>query len=354
MTHNPFDELGIKKEMVAYLHRQGRLDEVLKGYVRLLNVHTHPDTGDTSDLAARINGAYATIKDSPDRIVDWLSSMQNGVSSDHLVVIEGLVAEIERLQGVDREYEALREKYAQLLVQGSVDADVKKANPRTTGTRRDYEEPCIRTPPRTGASAGATEEPRRPSLEPIVLRDIALYDARGKPVREYKTVTIDAESVKERGSYVIKTQDQWISYFKKTGGVMPSFPLLYAIIERLHTTEHPAAVAILKDCRENWTCTSTRLDYAHDRMIHNFGFADAQTYAMPMPVGERRAHDVIRENDWRAFLHALLMPKDLDQAIEGLKLWSSVPPYIWTASKDTRKSHPERAAFLGALRVGLA
>ena len=48
---------------------------------------------------------------------------------------------------------------------------------------------------------------------------------------------------------------------------------------------------------------------------------------------------------WRNTLQALLLPKDVDQAVEIIQEFSGVPPYIWTAS---RKNDPQRAAWLGA------
>ena len=82
----------------------------------------------------------------------------------------------------------------------------------------------------------------RAKVEPITLRDLILYDAEGKSCRTYHAITFTGEALKDAaGKYITKTQDDWISHYVSGKERLPSLPLLYAIIERLHEEKNPAA-----------------------------------------------------------------------------------------------------------------
>ena len=298
MKENPFDQLGLKKEFLRPILGTGQLMEYVRSHVHLLQSQLHPDKkGGDKGLSALINSAHTEIRAHPDRIEGWLASMRNGTN------------------------------------------------------------PEVRAPPRASARPAATRtadpprEPARP-VEPITLHDIVLYDAKGKPARTYKTVTMAGECERDAtGVYLRKTQDNWIAYYKAGKDVLPSLPLLYAIIEQLHDAKHPAAAVLLKDLQDFYLCTSTRIDYKKNEVTHNYGFPSAETFSCRIPEESPWLDKVIKQEEWRSAALALLMPKDVDKAVETLHEFSGVHPYVWTASE--RRSEPLRAAFVGANPDGL-
>ena len=347
MTENPFDRLGLKKAVVQKLYETQHLEDFLKRYYHLLQTKLHPDVGGDTGLFAAVNSAYTEIHRHPDRIEGWLSSMQNGTSQEYLAVIEGLV---ERVQKAETENENLRVKYATILAGKPIDTPkirtARASHSEEPRVRRvEWEEPEVRAPPRaSSARAAPLRKPVRP-VEPVVLHDIVLYDAKGRPARKYKTVTMAGKSECDAsGNYLSRTQDDWCAYYKAGKDVLPSLPLLYAIIEQLHNTKHPAAAGLLKDMQDSWLCTSTRIDYGKNMITHDYGFAAAETFACSIPAGDHYVDGVVRDKKWRSALSTLLMAKDVDNAIETLQSFSSVRPYIWTASE--RRSESLRAAFV--------
>ncbi len=369
---NPFVRLGLQKDVVESLHKQGRLEEFLRTYYRSIQVHIHPDRGGDSKLAAAINAAYDDIQRQPNNIEAWMRSMSNGNDSnpEYLALIEGLTAKVEELQGMETEYRKLQERYAKLLT--SRNGDGTKAKVRTASPRARREDvftgdidagssdhfdgaPEVRRPrARRVDTAGETTPRKRaaPKAEPIVLPDIVLYDAEGKPARKYAKVTLDGALIGDAADKPItKTQDDWISYYKMAGGELLSLPLFYAIIEKVHTEKHPAGAAIREDLQKHWIATSTRIDYKKNIITHGFGFSSVETYSCPIPAKEHWLDKVKDKKAWRSALQALFMPKDVDQAIEVLHKFSGVRPYIWT--ETDRKEKPIRAAFVGADPGGL-
>ncbi|MBI2668831.1 hypothetical protein HYX14_03230 [Candidatus Woesearchaeota archaeon] len=156
---NPFDELGLKKELVEYLSRSGRLDVFLKTYVRSVQLQVHPDKGGNADLSAAVNSAYAEINQNPGRVTGWIATMKNGTSPEYEVVLEGLVGEVERLRKVEKDHEELRRKHAEVLAGGSGVSTAPRTAP-TAFARRRTPEPT-EVPPRRAAP-----EARRPTPEP--------------------------------------------------------------------------------------------------------------------------------------------------------------------------------------------
>jgi hypothetical protein len=149
MSDNPFDQLGLKKEIVVFLQQTGQLDDFLKSYVRLVQLKVHPDKGGDGGLSSLVNSAYAEIQQHPDQISQWLSTMQNG-HNEYKDALEALVPEIERMQ---KENEKLRAQVAAGFAAraGSVDATVRAAPPRPPRV-----DPHVRTPPRATAPSPTT------------------------------------------------------------------------------------------------------------------------------------------------------------------------------------------------------
>ncbi len=185
--------------------------------------------------------------------------------------------------------------------------------------------------------------------EPIVLEDIVLYDAQGKPAVTYKKVTLDGEAVKNSTSqYLLKNQDDWMTYFSSLndGRTLPSLPLYYAIIERLQEAECLFAPGLLNDLQEDWLCTSTRINYAEKTITHGYGF-EPHSIKCYIPAGNVWVDEVKNNKGWRSALQSLFMPKDLKRVIETLEGFNGGSPFIWTPGIGSRKSSPARALWLG-------
>lgn len=171
IKENPFDKLGLKKQVVEVLAKTGKLDEFLRDYQRMVLLRIHPDVGGDNGLSAIVNSSLDEIKRNPNNVGNWISGMQNG-NSEYLAVIEALTGEVERLRGVEKDYDSLRVKYAESLATGSgVKADVKTAkgssSPRTSrSSSGSVSSARVRTPssaPRatggTGTASSATAKP---------------------------------------------------------------------------------------------------------------------------------------------------------------------------------------------------
>jgi|GEM_PF-879683 len=157
MLDNPFDQLGLKKELVAHLHQQGKLDDYLKSYVRLNQLHIHPDRGGDTNLSSVVNSAYTSLQQHPEQREEWLRTMQNG-HNEYKDMLEALVPEMERMQ---KENDQLRQEKAAAFATraGSVDASVRPAPTSSSAPKVKTPprvDPDIRTPPRTTATPPRT------------------------------------------------------------------------------------------------------------------------------------------------------------------------------------------------------
>lgn len=375
---NPFAKLGLQKEVVQFLHRQGRLDEFLRTYYRSIQIHIHPDRGGDSALAAAVNAAYDTIRRQPAHIEAWIKTMSNGhgINPEYLELIEGLTAKVEELQGVEKDYRKLQEQYAELLASRTGDgtkADVRRASPkaeREDVSTDDFEEsigrdffgdaPEVKRPKarRVDAEADAAARTRKagrekatPSIaEPIVLENIFLYDLKGKAALAYKRLELDGEAVRGRdGKYLIKTQQEWNDYYEHAYTTerkeLPSLPLLYAMIERMHDEKHPALASVVQDMRENWLCAGTVINYQKDIATHKW-IDSKYNVTCKIPLGNHWLDEAIKTKDWKQALQALFMPKDVERVPKVLHAVSGKRPYIWTPDTEGRKSNPERAVWL--------
>lgn len=188
------------------------------------------------------------------------------------------------------------------------------------------------------------------TVKPITLTNIILYGLDGKPARTYKRVVLDGEVVKEADGEYLHTQDGWLAYCRKKadGKVIPPSPVLYAGIGRMHEEKNPALEGILKDLNESWLCTSTRPNYERGIITHGYGFKPWELKCR-IPLGNHYFDELKDDKAWREALQALLMPKDIDQAIEILNDFSGVRSYVETPEEEDRKRIPKRAVWLYSL-----
>ncbi|MBI4738433.1 hypothetical protein HY772_02535 [Candidatus Woesearchaeota archaeon] len=311
---NPFDRLGLNKSIVEYLSRTGLLEGFLKDYFRITQTRLHPDKGGDTELCKIVNIAYSEICQKPDRIDNWVASMQNGNSNaEHLAVIEALVEQNEQLQHIERDYEKLKRRHAELLANGSgVDAQVRKArktepstasrtSPRTA-PKVSVEDPEIKTSPKASARRETTEESARAStpkiiiVEPILLEGLTCVGSDGKIFEKYDKLWVDGDVIRNPREFysdskihkhISFTPYQAISHLEKStdGRFVPSFALHCGILENLfrraikkradgtYETLDPQAKAILNQYKNygpcyGWHNNNTIVDGSGDRIIH--------------------------------------------------------------------------------------
>ncbi len=366
---NPFARLGLQKEIVESLHRQGRLNEFLRTYYRSIQAYVHPDKGGDNALAVAINSAYDAIQRRPGNVDDWVRSMSNGSSSnpEHLAIIEGLAAKVEELQVMEGDYRNLQQQYAELLTSrtGGVKAKVRKAAPRDEWKADDFEEesdrfadiPAVKKPrarrvDAAGAAAKAAAKERIVSeAKPIIIPNLISYDLAGRPL--VYNLTLDGEAIRKADdSYFLSSQCGFEECFaSEKEGRLPSTRELYALIERLHNTESPSLAGIIRDLREAWLCTGTKIDYSKNIITH----PDFEPISCTIPAGDHWLDEIITEKKWRKTFQALFGPKEVDRVPELLQAVSGKRPYIWTPSAESRKANPERAVWLSSYadRFGL-
>ena len=163
---------------------------------------------------------------------------------------------------------------------------------------------------------------------PITLHDIVLYDARGKPWREYKTVTLAAQVLKDStGKYIKKDQREWITHYGRDDRRerLPSLPVLYAIMERMHDERHPGIELLAQELRSpetEWICTSTYVDGGDHTITHDYdSLVLHDSRKMPTlcyePLHMNRCHvNYYSQEERRTFVQPLLLCRDIEKAIE--------------------------------------
>ncbi len=369
---NPFEKLGIRKDLVEHLHRTGQLEDYLNRYARLVQTKVHPDTSHRNDgLSYLVNEAISDIRDHSDYVPGWISSMHD---------FAALCRETERLRDAgrkveeaDRENRKLRKETAELR------GEYTKLQREQTELRREYTElqrehaeilierdrkTTSPAPEKYSSWASAllgekaesfrddkTGTSRRAEVEeePIVLYDIVLYDAKGNPCRTYKRVSLDGEAAKyENGEYLRQTQDEWDTHWKKRGRVQPSLPLWRAIIERMHEDKHPGLVGILRDLQKHPLMTSTRINYATNIVTHDKRSSFEYSVLCKIPYGRRRPNIALikdKDEQWLEVLQALLLYQDVDRTVSMLDNAFEMQSYVIPA-EGTRLSAPARAALL--------
>jgi len=106
---SPFEQLGINRSFAKSLSCSGGLEKFLKEHYRKLQHYVHPDKcgigspaldAVANTLSAAVNSAFAEITDHPDKLESWLADED----AEYLQLIAGLSEKLERLQGVEREY----------------------------------------------------------------------------------------------------------------------------------------------------------------------------------------------------------------------------------------------------------
>ena len=356
---NPFVRLGLQKELVQSLHRRGKLGEFLRTHYRSLQHYIHPDKGGDNALAAKVNSAYGATQRQPENIESWVRSMSDGnsVNPEYLTLIEGLTAKVEELQGVEREYRTLQEKYAELLAARTGDgtkAEVRTASPRARREEASEDIPPVKKPTAgriyTDTAEGVKTKEKVSTIKPIVLTDLISYGMDGKPRAKY-TAYLDGEAVRKAdGSYLAESQKGFEKYFASTkdGRGLPSLMEWYAIFERLHDTKNPALSGIIADLKESWLCTGTKIDYKNNVLTQpGYRFIECT-----IPEGSHWLDEVVKNRDWRNALQALFGPKEVEKVPDVLQAISGKRPYIWTPDTAGRKSHHERALWLLILAGG--
>lgn len=373
---NPFEKLGLQKEIVESLHRQGRLNEFLHTYYRSIQAYVHPDKGGDTALAAGVNAAYDTIRRHPGSVDNWVRSMSNGggINPEHLAIIEGLTAKVEELQAMEGDYRNLQQQYAELLTSrtGDVKAKVRKAAPRAEWRERDdfsgdsFEDdrdrvedtPAVKKPrarrvDTAGATARAAAKERTGSeVKLINFLNLTSYDLAGRPL--VYTLTLDGEAVHNAdGSYRIDSQNGFEkSFAAEKKGRLPSSRELYAVMERLYDTKNPALSGIVRDLQESWLGTGTKIDYSKNIITH----PDFEPIRCTIPAGDHWLDEVVDDKNWKKVLQALLGPKEVERVPQVLSAVSGKRPYLWTPSAENRKATPERAVWLycSTVRFGLS
>ncbi|MBI5398398.1 hypothetical protein HZB03_02940 [Candidatus Woesearchaeota archaeon] len=345
---NPFDKLGLKKILVEFLVNSGQLEGFLKEYYRMTLARIHPDRGGDTGLSALVNSAYSAICRNPDRVNNWIAGMQNGNgNAEHLTVIEALVEQVEQLRHVERDYEELKRRHAELLANGSgVDAEIRKArrtepstasrtSPRTA-PKVSVEDPEIKTSPKASARRETTEESARAStpkiiiVEPILLEGLTCVGSDGKIFEKYDRLYVDGDVIRNpRETYTDSkihkhiinfTPYKAISHLEKStdGRFVPSFALQCGILENLfrraikkradgtYETLDPQAKAILDQYKNygpgyGWHNNNTIVDGPGDRIIHYPHDDDFPTHGGTNNINKthkRTIRPFTRSKDW--------------------------------------------------------
>ncbi|MEK6938731.1 MAG: hypothetical protein AABX04_06825 [Nanoarchaeota archaeon] len=184
------------------------------------------------------------------------------------------------------------------------------------------------------------------STAPIELTDIVLYDMRGKPYRQYKRVILDGEAAKDANEqHLLLTQDQALAYHQQRTPKydVPSTALWAAMLRKMQEVHHPGLAGVVKDLKESWLATSTRIDYAHNKVVHELG---NNPYSIDINLP---AEGWMKESKYQNAVKALTGTKDVAVALAELEQASGKPAYLWTPDADGRKVLPERASWLNLI-----
>lgn len=184
-------------------------------------------------------------------------------------------------------------------------------------------------------------------LSVIALDDIVIYDQEGKPFRTYKNVKLDSSAIMENGQPLRQTQNEWIDYLSCTSNDLISFPLLYGILEQLYELGHPALRQIYEEMIASPFVTSTKIDYATNRVVHNVGSSDYWIMPCALPLVRNILSDVSSVREWNEPLRALFMCKDVEKAMGTLNNIGGLPTFIEVAcNKETRQIIPHQGVSL--------
>jgi hypothetical protein len=157
---------------------------------------------------------------------------------------------------------------------------------------------------------------------PIELRNIALYN-KGHKCRNYRKVDFDSEVFKKDSGRTQRLgHGLWMMTLADQGQrkTVPSLPMLYAVVERLHDEEHPGFRGFASElsCGIGYH-TSTMVDYQNQRIVHGYGSSDTLELKTTIPPRDSaKLTDLISDPQWAEFLNELLLPKSLEKAVEIL------------------------------------
>lgn len=124
-SENPLNQLGLKKDLAAYLHSIGALKDFASAYYKAAIIHLHPDRGGNTQLASSINDAYDEIKRADKRqIGKWIEEMSDVGELEQL--LGGMVEQVafaqkfeercnDRMQELANENRKLSQQYQQML-----------------------------------------------------------------------------------------------------------------------------------------------------------------------------------------------------------------------------------------------
>jgi len=185
--------------------------------------------------------------------------------------------------------------------------------------------------------------------EPITLHDIIIHDNFGAPRCKYETVTLDPAPIDSKEMHFLPFGAAYETMAKKEGKEIPSLPLLYAIIEKLHTEKHPAEAGLLAELKKYSFCTSTILHYQIAMITHGSNFPSQYILAEPFPDGYWSGFikGKMAKTTWHWFMKALLQPRDIDQAMELLQEFGGHPlsVLIPNPNKYEEKNNRVTASF---------
>ncbi|MDO8656164.1 MAG: hypothetical protein Q7K45_02920 [Nanoarchaeota archaeon] len=360
---NPFDILGIKKEILDYLHRQGELEPFLNKFYKLSAFYIHPDRrGGNKELSSRVNGAHDQLRDHPENIETWLSTMEenDNHNAEYLAMIGALTEKVNKLLTEQEEYELLKRKYAELLIQSRDEITEGRTVSEPARTHSSPFEPKYGAPPTSEPKSTSSKRKSNQdksdtsiSTKLITLEDIRLYDAHGETVRTYETITLSGEVKRlDTGGRLQYTSDQWKIYYEDRKEKLPPLPLMYAIMKRLHAENHFGIPGLRKELRMFCLTTSTHIDYRRNRITHGDDMSHLEL-ENEIPLGNHELKDIKGKEEWAPVLQALFMPLNIHDVGKVLHFFFGVPPYLWTSSD--RKKSPVSTVFIGADagRVGI-
>lgn len=194
--------------------------------------------------------------------------------------------------------------------------------------------------------------------EPILLeKPIRLYDATGKAIRSYQ-LELDGEIRKEHGTVLRGNATIFDNHFRglNDGTSLLTLPEVYAAIEQMQETKHPALEKLLEDISKYGLLLGTQFDYQPDTTIitHYVG-EDPLKVEVVIPKGGGYMKKLIQDSSWRNAIQGMLLCEDVEKAVDVLSIASGKKPYLVVPSQESRESrlkYPVRTAWLGCYSGG--
>ncbi len=164
-----------------------------------------------------------------------------------------------------------------------------------------------------------------------------------------------------RKKSVQRTQDQWVTFFRRLGGgwELPDAELYYALFRALFAAQGGWQKALVERIRKEfhndfdkyWMITGTRVVYSNraqhgqqDIIVHRIGTRNQYISGGRNLVGP---FDWIRERGGQEeFIHALFGTSDVKEVREVCTWVSGFNPYLWRLTERQAQNN-ERAVVLG-------